>query len=90
MRFEEAHNRLSFDRACWETPTRGAQPGVLAVLIEHAELLLQRLPRAPDLVERTRQAIGGRLRGGDPSLASVARELVRSRHCFLSGRRPKM
>ncbi len=78
VRFEEAHNRLTLDRTTWETPTRGAQPGVLAVLIEHADLLLERLPRAPDLVERTRRAIAGRLRGGDPSLASVARELAMS------------
>jgi AraC-like DNA-binding protein len=48
---------------------------VLGVLIEHADLLLSRLPRGPDLIERTRRAIGGRLRGGDPSLKSVAREL---------------
>ena len=48
---------------------------MLRVLIDHADLLLERLPRGPDLVERTRRAIGGRLRGGDPSLESVAREL---------------
>jgi AraC-like DNA-binding protein len=75
VRFEAEHNRLCLDRAAWETPTSGAQPGVLAVLSEHAELLLSRLPRGPNLIERTRRAIGGRLRGGDPSLESVAREL---------------
>lgn len=41
----------------------------------HADLLLQKLPRGPDLVERTRRAIGERLRGGDSSLEGVAREL---------------
>ncbi len=75
VRFEEEHNRLSLDRATWEAPARGPQPGVLRVLIDHANLLLERLPRGPDLVERTRRAIGGRLRGGDPSLQGVAREL---------------
>ena len=75
VRFEQDHNRIFFDRAVWETPTRGAHSGMLGVLIEHADLLLQRLPRGPDLIERTRRAIGGRLRGGDPSLESVAREL---------------
>ena len=75
VRFEEEHNRLMFDRAAWETPTSGAQPGVLGVLMEHADLLLSKLPPGPDLIERTRHAIGERLRGGDPSLASVAREL---------------
>ena len=75
VRFEEAHNRLVFDRAAWETPASGAHQGVLGVLMEHADLLLSRLPRGPDLVERTRRAISGRLRGGDPSLEGVAREL---------------
>jgi len=75
VRFEAEHNRLYLDRSAWETPTTGAQPGVLQVLAEHAELLLQKLPRGPDLVERTRRAIGERLRGGDSSLESVARAL---------------
>lgn len=73
--FGAAHNRLELDRAVWETRTIGAQPGVLQVLAEHAELLLRNLPRGPGLVERTRRAIGERLRGGDPSLDAVAREL---------------
>jgi AraC-like DNA-binding protein len=75
VRFGAEHNRVVLDRAVWETPTSGAHPGVLAVLAEHAELLLAKLPRGPDLVERTRRAIAQRLRGGDPSLESVAREL---------------
>ena len=76
--FEEEHNRLVLDRAVWETPTSGAHPGVLGVLTEHADLLLSKLPRGPDLIERTRRAIGERLCCGDPSLENVARELGRS------------
>jgi len=75
VRFESAHNRMEIDRKVWETPTAGAHPGVLQVLTEHADLLLQRLPRGPDLVERAQRVIGQRLRGGDSSLESVAREL---------------
>jgi AraC-like DNA-binding protein len=75
VRFEAERNRLELARAAWETPTTGAHPGVLGVLIEHANLLLSRLPRGPDLIERTRRAIAHRLRGGDPSLEAVAREL---------------
>ena len=79
VRFEAERNRLFVDRAAWDTPTRAsADTGVLAVLTQHADLLLARLPRGPDLVERTRRAIGARLRGGDPSLESVARELAMS------------
>lgn len=76
--FEAHRNRLSVDRDAWETPARGPQPGVLAVLIEHADLLLERLPRGPDLVERARRAIAGRLRGRASSLESVAHELAMS------------
>ena len=75
VRFEEERNRLFLDRAVWETATSGAHPGVLGVLAEHAEHLLSRLPRGPDLIERTRRAIGARLRGGEPTLEGVAREL---------------
>ena len=75
IRFGAEHNRMSIDRAAWETPTTGGNPGVLQVLSEHADLLLEKLPKGPDLVERTRKAIGERLRGGDSSLESVAREL---------------
>jgi AraC-like DNA-binding protein len=78
VRFGAAHNRLSIDRGAWETPSRASNPGVLQVLTEHARLLLERLPRGPDLVERTRRAIGDRLRGGDASLEGVARGLGRS------------
>jgi AraC-like DNA-binding protein len=75
VRFGAPHNRLVLDRAAWDAPARGANTGMLGVLAEHANLLLERLPRGPDLVERTRKAIGGRLRGGDPTLKEVAREL---------------
>jgi AraC-like DNA-binding protein len=73
--FGAAHNRMSIDREAWLMKSTGANPGVLQVLSEHADLLLERLPKGPDLVERTRKAIGERLRGGDSSLESVAREL---------------
>jgi AraC-like DNA-binding protein len=76
VQFGAEHNRLLIDRAVWDTRTTGAQPGVLQLLTEHADLMLQKLPRGPDLIERTRRAIGERLRGGDSSLESVARALA--------------
>jgi AraC-like DNA-binding protein len=75
VKFQVEHNGLHFDRAVWETRSTGAHPGVFEVMTDHADLLLEKLPRGPDLVERTRQAIGERLRGGDSSLESVARGL---------------
>jgi AraC-like DNA-binding protein len=78
VRFEAEYNRMYIDHRDWQTPTTRANPGVLQVLTEHADLLLQKLPRGPNLVERTRRVIGERLRGGDPSIESVARELNQS------------
>jgi len=75
VRFGAEHNRMSIDRRVWETPTSRGDPGVLQVLTEHADLLLQQLPRGPDLVARVRRAVGARLRGGESSIESVAREL---------------
>lgn len=75
VRFEARHNRFCIDRTAWQTPMRAPQEGVLRVLIDHADLLVSRLPRGPDLIERARSAIGTRLRGGDPSIEGVAREL---------------
>ncbi len=75
VRFAADHNRMLIGRRAWEERAKGADAGLLHVLTEHADLLLQKLPRGPDLVVRTRSAIGQRLRGGDPSLEGVAREL---------------
>jgi AraC-like DNA-binding protein len=75
VQFGAEHNRLSIDRRFWEMQAAGANPGVLQVLTEHADLLVQKLPRGPGLVERTRRAISERLRGGDSSLEGVAREV---------------
>ncbi len=73
--FEARHNRMCIDRQAWETRASGGNAGVLQVLTEHADLLLQKLPRGPDLVLRTRRAIGERLRRGEFSLEGVARDL---------------
>ena len=73
--FGAPRNRLSLSRTVWDTPSTKAQSGVLQILAEHADLLLEKLPKGPELVERTRRVLGERLRGGDPSLEGVAREL---------------
>jgi len=75
VRFESGHNRMAIARDAWQSPARSGQAGVLQLLCDHANVLLERLPQGPDLVDRTRRAIGERLRGGDPSLESVARAL---------------
>ena len=75
VQFESEHDRLVIEKSAWDTPKRGGDPGLFAVLTEHAAMLLSTLPLAPDLVERTRRVIDARLRASDPSLEGAAREL---------------
>ena len=75
VQFEAPATCLFFERSVWERPTRGANPGVFRLLLEHADLLIARLPQRPDLVERARRAIARQLRAEGASLASVAHEL---------------
>lgn len=78
IEFEARRTCMLIPRDVWETANAHAHVGVLEVLAQHADLLLDKLPKGPDLVERTRKAIGQRLRGGDPSLEAVAAELAMS------------
>lgn len=78
IEFDAPRTRMLIGREAWQARTTGAQEGVLQVLAEHADLLLEKLPKGPDLVERTRKAIGQRLRGGDSTLEAVAAELAMS------------
>lgn len=78
VEFEASHTRMLISRNIWEAPTTKPQLGVLEVLAEHADLLLEKLPNGADLVERTRKAISQRMRGGDSSLEGVAAELATS------------
>lgn len=58
-----------------ERPVIGGDPALHAVLRRHADELLSKLPEADDLPTRVRGAITAALRGGDPSLAAVAKRL---------------
>lgn len=78
IEFEARHTRMLIPRDAWETPAKSPHVGLLEVLAEHADLLLEKLPKGPDLVERTRKTINQQLRGGDPSLETVAAELAMS------------
>jgi AraC-like DNA-binding protein len=73
--FGAGRNCMSIRRAAWDLPTTSAQAGLLELLAQHADLLLEKLPRGPSLVERVRKGISEGLRGGDPSLDGVATRL---------------
>lgn len=78
VRFGADACRVLIPRASWDTPRAGSDPDLFCVLDAHARMLLDQLPPAADLVGRVREAIELELRGGDPSLESVAGRLTLS------------
>src|SRR5262249_36518329 len=76
--FDAEVARLSLTTEFWNTPRTGDNPDLFAVLNAHARMLMDQLPRRDDIVGRVRDAIGGELRGGDPSLESIAKQMAMS------------
>jgi AraC-like DNA-binding protein len=70
--------RLVIARVVWDTPRTGSDPALFDVLDTHARMLLEQRPVAPDIAGQVRKAIAAELRGGNPSLASVAKRLAMS------------
>lgn len=65
-------------REAWNAPRTGGNPALFSVLETHARMLLEQYPGADDIVGRVRNAIESELRGGNPSLESIARQLAMS------------
>jgi AraC-like DNA-binding protein len=78
IRFGASASRMVIAREVWDMPRTGADPDLFSVLDAHARMLLRERPAALDLVGRVREAIEGELRGGDPKLESVAKQLAMS------------
>ena len=78
VRFTAETCRLVIDRCVWDTPRAGTDPALFSVLETHARMLLEQLPAPADVVGRVREAIQSELRGGDPKLESIARQLAMS------------
>jgi AraC-like DNA-binding protein len=79
VRFGADGCRMVMAREVWDTPCTPGDPGLFAVLDNHARMLLEQLPPADDLVGRVRTAIEEELRGGGRAgLESVARRLAMS------------
>lgn len=73
---------LVIDRATLALPMQRPAPELVRVLEQHANAILARMPKAigasdpePDLRTRTREAIVAGLRGGQTSLAEIAKQL---------------
>ena len=70
--------RLVIAQEVWNMPRTGGDPALFSVLETHARMLLEQVPAPDDIVGRVRKAIDAELRGGDPSLESIARQLAMS------------
>ena len=75
VRYGTPASCMTLDRVVWDLPVTRADHSLFKVLDEHAQLLLERLPKSTGEVGRVRAAIGAELRGGDPSLEHVAKGL---------------
>jgi len=67
--------RMTIDSLVWEMPTAHVDGVVFEVSQEHASLLVEKLPAAGRLGRAVRAAIRRELRGGDPGLDHVAKQL---------------
>ena len=78
IRFGAEACRLVIERAVCDMPSGGSNPSMHTVLETHARMLLDRRPSPAGLAGRVRKAIEEELRGGDPKLESIARQLAMS------------
>ncbi len=78
VRFDAGACQLVIPREVWDMPRTGGDPALFSVLETHARMLLTQVPSPDDIVARVRQAIEVELRGGNPKLESIARQLAMS------------
>jgi AraC-like DNA-binding protein len=75
LRFDQPINEMGLDAACLQYPLMQADLGLGIVLDHYAEELLAKLPQAESFLDSVRRIISRGLRGGDPSLAVIAKQL---------------
>jgi AraC-like DNA-binding protein len=78
VRFGANACRMVIARDAWDMKRTGDDPGLFSVLDTYAKMVLAQVPNEPGIVGRVREAIGAELRGGNPRLESVARQLAMS------------
>ncbi len=75
VRFRAVLDAIEMPAPDLALPMKRPAPELCAVLERHAALLVRKLPDERSPLDRVRHALGDELRGGVPSLASVARRL---------------
>jgi AraC-like DNA-binding protein len=78
VRFGADACRLVIARDVWEMPCHGADDMLFSVLDTHARMLLDQRPSASELANRVRGAVETELRGGHPTLESIAKRMAMS------------
>lgn len=73
--FRQPHNGYVFSSALLHLPIVGSDSKLCDELVQQAEQMLQRLPKAGDLSRRVQELISAELRGGNPSAESIADHL---------------
>ncbi|MBV1861620.1 MAG: AraC family transcriptional regulator [Nannocystaceae bacterium] len=75
VHFDTRHTRLQISHDVWRLPIARSDTGLCGVLEQHARDLLDALPKRDCVLGHVREAMQAELRGGDPSLANVAKTL---------------
>jgi AraC-like DNA-binding protein len=78
VRFGAVRSAMRLGRAAWDTASSRADPDLFGVLADHARILGEKVPSEPRPMREVRQAIVEQLKGGNPSLEGVARQLAMS------------
>jgi AraC-like DNA-binding protein len=78
FRFSQTANRIVFDRDLLKLALPQADAELAEMLKHYTDQLLLKIPAKDDLVKNVRQVLRFRLRGGNASLDSVARDLAMS------------
>lgn len=77
--FNTARTGIVLAREVADLRLERADSGLAAVLERHAQMLIAQLPQVSDAIAHVRATIQAELKGGDASLANVARKLGTSR-----------
>lgn len=78
VRFGADACQLVVARDVWDTPCIGTDRTLFSVLDTHARMLLDQHPHTVDIADRVHGAIDAELRGGQPTLESIANRLAMS------------
>ncbi|HEX4855168.1 MAG TPA: AraC family transcriptional regulator ligand-binding domain-containing protein [Limnobacter sp.] len=75
--FNDPQPGFIFDQSILALPLRSADPSMIEMLEQHANQLLDKLPKQEEIVEQVRREIARSLREGEPDIQKISERL----HC---------